>query len=196
MLRRMLLCSVWMMFLVAVFLGTTNAQAKSPRYGNFCGAGHGNSSPKQPIDQLDQACKQHDLCCKGGIKKAGVVVCPCQCDRAFLGSVNAFLSTPKGRKAGKARRAALFAKGFYNVHACFCEGKACKYKIRCTMKKKCVKLKKKRCVKVPSCGIDKQCGPGKTPGLVGKCLRCKTKKICKRFAGKNFCFTMPVCERK
>lgn len=37
-----------------------NARLTLEIYGNWCGPGH--SGPEAPIDNLDKACKQHDLC--------------------------------------------------------------------------------------------------------------------------------------
>lgn len=190
------------LFILLLFVvPSENAEAKSLikrfRYGNFCGSGHGNNSPKPPIDALDKACKAHDLCCKAIEFKSGVKICDCHCDAALRRSADRFLRTKRARKSAKARRAALGIASLYRLHACFCRRRICRPKIKCRRKRKCTrKFRKKICIRVPRCSLTKVCKRTKVPGQGGRCLlpACKTKKICKRFLGKKFCFKGVVCK--
>lgn len=168
------------------------------RYGHFCGSGHGNSSTKPPIDQLDAGCRAHDLCCKKAVNAGlGVKICPCHCDRAARQMAQRFLGTKKGRSNRKARRAALFIAAFYRTHACFCRKRICVPKLKCRIKRKCTKrLRRRICVRVPRCRLEKKCGMAKTPGRAGRCFptKCKKKKICKRILRKRRCLTGVVCK--
>lgn len=75
------------------------AQKKSGGF-HFCvfpgyrWCGPGCNGPGAPINDIDAACKKHDLCYKRYRNQ-------CECDRAFLRSLRAKINpnTEKGRKA-------------------------------------------------------------------------------------------------
>lgn len=193
------------LFLVSVALllccpGGADARplASKFRYGNFCGSGHGNFSPKPPIDQLDAACKAHDLCCKNAVKAGpGVKICPCHCDKAVRRAARRFLGTKRGRSNKKARRAALGIVALYSAHACFCRRRVCLPKLKCRLKRKCTKrLRRRICTRVPRCRLEKRCKMARTPGQAGRCFptKCKKKKFCKRILRKKRCVTGLVCK--
>lgn len=189
-------------FLVGSFLLSSTSEAgtnrliKTFRYGHYCGSGHGGGG-KTPIDGIDRSCYRHDQCCKPAPKVGGVSVCPCWCDRRLVNDVVRYARTQK-RMSKKKKQAIRWIKRIFKAHICHCKGRVCNYKIKCKRRKRCKRiLKKKVCVKVPSCKLVKVCGSRSIRGWGAKCRApiCRKKRKCKRFFGKKFCFSYPSCKR-
>jgi hypothetical protein len=69
------------MLLLLVLVGTCFG-AIGPKWGNFCGMGHTSAFSVAPIDALDAACKQHDMC----YKTNGYSMC--HCDAALRSAIS------------------------------------------------------------------------------------------------------------
>jgi hypothetical protein len=76
----------------------TSQLLRLPVYGNYCGRGHGDpTGNKPPVDAVDAACREHDLC------YARLGDFDGRCDRDLVESMpSAIASTPSpiGKKAG------------------------------------------------------------------------------------------------
>ncbi|MCB9640050.1 MAG: hypothetical protein H6728_04530 [Myxococcales bacterium] len=187
--------------MVLVFLAYSSSSwanpiAKRVKWGNYCGSGNGDlRSGKKPIDKIDASCKRHDECCRPSTKVAGVSVCPCWCDKRLVDDVSRL---SQSGMSVKQRTTIAIIKSVFSTHICHCKGRMCNYKFKCGTTKKCKTIRKKKlCVPVPYCKINKVCGNHAIRGWGAKCRlpRCATKKKCKRFMGKNFCFPVLVCKK-
>ncbi|PCI40521.1 MAG: hypothetical protein COB46_06720 [Rhodospirillaceae bacterium] len=95
---------IFLSLLVCLGVTTTSAQAGSPSlrlYGNWCGPGNAMNSAA-PIDPLDNACRQHDVCyAQNGFGKCG-------CDIGFMRQLRALpYPTPQIQSHARAMYDAL-----------------------------------------------------------------------------------------
>ena len=76
-------------------------------YGNWCGPKHGSGTP---VDALDQACMNHDLC----YDRNGYF--DCNCDEGLLREIDQLIAS--GRLSGRARVIAPLIRGWFSLQPC------------------------------------------------------------------------------
>jgi len=106
-----------------------------PKYGNYCGQGHGDRSYRTPaLDAVDQACKDHDQCWERHHDLH------CGCDREFIKKMKIASVSPGISAQG--RTYAALAISYFSAAPCTCMRKVC-YTYPscswrgCTMKRRC-----------------------------------------------------------
>ena len=103
---------------VSFLVDNISPSGLGPKYGNYCGQGHGDRSYQAPaIDAVDQVCKKHDKCWDNSHDLN------CGCDRKFLGQMAAAVAKP-GLSA-KARAYGAGAIAYFSSAPCTCMRKIC-----------------------------------------------------------------------
>lgn len=83
----------------------------TPSYGRWCGNCRTASPDTPPLDDVDAACKAHDLCIDANGHR-------CDCDATFIASLTAILGS--SRINGTARAYASAAITAFQMKPCFC----------------------------------------------------------------------------